>query len=435
VSEPTGEVSDAAKAKDPMEDLIDEALKTFCFSVPHEKFLYKIDGRWQLDSPIGEKGIISHLVSKRINTKLAKGLIKNGAFKTVHGIDIIPGEGEFVEQGGAQYLNVWARPSLVPEAGEYPRIRRILSWLTNKDETAEDWLRNWVAAKVQNPALLPRTAVVLAGQPRSGKGTFALLMQSMLGPENCATISRRTLDTNFNARWINKLFVLADEITEGDKKRSLFEDLKTYIASDDTEIEAKFANRLKQRNRLAWVIATNDKVSPVIVEKGDRRYTVLTNHTTLTAEYTAMILGCFEPSNGKPTESFAAEMRAFYHDCLTRSVDASKVSMPHENGARDALINAGASSIDLFVAEVKAGRFDFWFEQTKFRDTHDLEKQDFGARGISRIAVYRTYRLFCERTGTMANRFSGFGAAVANYDPPWTEVAVDGVDCYIVPRL
>jgi hypothetical protein len=413
--------------------MVDEALDTICFSVPNEKFLYKVAGRWVLDSPVNEKGAISHLVFHGVGPREAKTIVKGGAVRMVHGIDIVPNEGEFVKQNGVQYLNVWAKPTLVPVPGDYPRIRRVLSWLTDADDAAEDWVRNWMAAKVQNPALLPRTAIVLAGQPRSGKGTFAYFMQTMLGPENCATISRRTLDTQFNARWINKLFVLADEITEGDKKRSLFEDMKTYIASDDTEIEAKFANRLKQRNRLAWVIATNDKVAPVIVEKGDRRYTVLTNHKPLTPEYKEMILGCFDPATGKPTPSFLEEIQAFYADCLAYPVVPGRVSDPYDNSARTALIGAGASSLELFLAEVDRGNFDFWFDQVKHTDS--VDDQDFGERnGVSKLAVYRAYCGYCKRTGTVANRFSGFAAAVDNHHPGWPSVAVNGADCYLIPR-
>jgi hypothetical protein len=432
--------------------MAESPLESIVYSVPHEKFFYKMDDRWSLTTPVGQQGILRHLVSRGMSPTMAKAILKEEEFRVVHAVDIVPARyGETVPDivstpGNFLVLNVWARPRLEPAAGEFPRIDKVLRWLTKDDEKAVEWLKNWIAAKVQDPALVPKTAVVFSGTPGSGKGTFARVVREMLGPENCANITRRALENKFNARWANKLFVLADEVVTKEHYVDIAEDLKGYITSDFIEIEGKGENQKAQRNRIAWVFASNDPISPILVERGDRRYSVFTNHTPLSDEYRTMLKDAYLPDD-EPTPEFAAEIAAFYHYCLSRTVDPVAVSTPYDNDSRKDLISASASGHEMFLREVDENGIEPHLTTEVERVLgYDNPRANwlFGADGVSKTAVYQAYVHYCRLNGAKPSKINRFGIAVKNHVNPdgerWDEAKITApnghrVSCYVIPPL
>jgi hypothetical protein len=435
---------------------LEAPLDTVVESIPHEAYFYKLNGRWCLDSPVGPHGITAHLVEAGLSVYEARDIVKNKQLRRVHHVDLFPAKyGDTMPDlvklpDGKWALNIWDPPRLTPMQNPYPSIERLLSWLTGHDPQGVAWLKNWIAAKLQDPALVPKVAVLFAGAHGSGKDTFAKILMAMLGPGNCAKISRRNLENRFNARWVGKLFVFANEVVTKEHYTDIAEELKEYITSDTTEIEGKGQNQRRQTNRLSWVFASNDTISPLLVERGDRRYTIFANHTPLppqpgaspeATEYADMIRALYLP-NDEPTEAFMAEIAGFYYDTLHCSVDHRASSTPYHNEAREDLITASETPADSFFRDVQETGIDEYLEAAKqgALGLVDEATYDFGEKGLSRYAVHQAYVAYCKLHGGHSLKANRFGIAVKNHRPEWPSVRVycaptqRQVYCYQVPR-
>jgi hypothetical protein len=420
-------------------------LSDFAYHIPLEKFVYRHPDRsWNTGEMVSKEGIRNHLLWGGWSMPEIKILLQEGSYLRVHGTDFAPGKEPLMRQAdGRFYLNTWIRPTLEPLPGEYPTIERILAWLTNDDQDAQLWLCSWMAAKVQKPDFVPKVAVVLAAEQGTGKGTLASVLQRMLGEANCATIERSALENKFNSRWIDKVFVLADEVLSHDNLKDVSNLLKVLIDGSEIEIERKGKDQRTIRNKLAWMFASNDKVAPVVLESSDRRYSVFSNHNMLTPEYDALLKGCFVASDkARVTPTFAREIQAFYYDLLHMDVDYVLISKPYANVSRAELIEANLSSHEMFFKSVQESGVDEWLVAVLRKDWN-LEKArgdwDFGEHGLSLGMLYACYVEFCRTAGGKPLKINRFGVAVRNHRPIWEHSSRMGaskkrVHCYKAPR-
>jgi ribosomal protein L24E/energy-coupling factor transporter ATP-binding protein EcfA2 len=426
-----------------LHELNEGAANDFAFLIPNEKFVYRINGIWNAHESVGKEGIINHLIERGMDADMASDVVKSRLYTKAYGVDIYPGEGDiYVAPDGRRYLNTWRKPTIQRRPGEYPTIDRLIQWTTQGDDGAQTWLLHWMAAKVQQPALAPKVAVVVTGEQGSGKGTLALLMRTMLGPDNCATIGRDSLESQFNARWIGKLFVLADEIISSDNTKSISDQLKVLIDGAEVEHQGKNKDQRAVKNRIAWMFASNDKVSPVILEAGDRRYTVLSNHTPVPQDYKNMLDSSFEADRQTPTSTFMAEIEGFYDDLLSLEVDRELITRPYENDARSSLIEAALPAHELFIRAVEEGELEELLEVVCNRN-FDMQRTrtewDLGDEGISTQALYLAYVEFTKRVGMKALKLNKFGGALKNRPKPWPHGRPSSpsgrrVNVYLVPR-
>lgn len=417
----------------------------FAFVIPSEKFVYKARGTWNLIESVGKEGLRHHLLEAGWSGDDVAKVLKTRQYLKVYGADLVPNkEPVYSDSDGKLYLNTWIAPTLQPVAGNYPRIQRVLEWLTNGDKDGERWLRSWMAWKVQNPAIVPKVAVVCTTEPGGGKGTLAFLMRQMLGEENCATVKRENLESRFNARWIGKIFVLGDEVVGDDNLKDITQMLKLLVAEDKVEQEGKYQNGREVKNRLAWMFASNDRIAPLVIERGDRRYSVFSNHDELPAGYATMLRSCFKLDN-VPADDFVPEMRAFYFDLLHMDVDRNYVATPYENESRRQLIEASKPTHELFCTYVDEAGIDellgHVLQHSDFHLTKTQTEWDFGGQGIGTQVLYRCYTEYCRRVGGKALKVNKFGSAIRNHRPAWPFVrnTVAGterrVNCYVVKRV
>lgn len=418
----------------------------YFFYLPAERFIRHEFGRWMIDEPLTKEGITNWLVAAcNEDAEITKTRLKARDFGVVAGVDLIPGnDAEFVQHGpNTVVLNTWVRPTLAPAPAPYPRISRVLDWLTNHDPNGRRWLEHWIAAKVQNPGRLPRVAVVFQSAPAGGKGTLTYCIQQMLGPENTAIIQRAELESRFNARWVNKLFVLADEAVAGDEYRSLSDQLKVLIDGGTLSLEAKGVDQRAVTNRLAWFFASNRNM-PVIIEPNDRRYTVFVNPDELPPGYKEMIDGCFDVrDSSKATPEFMAEIAGFFDYLMKLTVNYEFIRKPYENDARQRLIHANRSSYELFLQHVQEHGLDDMLDEIVRTDPSFSKRSDidWGAdKGVAMKAIYACYVRYCAAIGAKPVRNTRLGMAIANHRPAWPpcrpyingkQVSSSG---YIVPR-
>lgn len=413
------------------------SMDQFAYLIPAEAFVFKMGPRWCFETPVGKSGIEHWLLDQGLSPEEVKTVLSERLYHRVMGSDILPGEPEIAEVEGVKYINVWVPPSLMAKEGEYPNIERILGRLTGDDEAGMEWLCHWLAFKIQNPALIPRVAVVFATVPGAGKGTLYRILQEMLGKDNCANIQKDALDSNFNSHWAQKLLVLADEVIGSEHANDTSQKLKIFIDSASITLEGKGKDQRIVKNRLAWIFASNDTISPINLEEGDRRYTVFSNHEPLDNDYKEFINGLFERDRDTLTPRFRREIQAFYYELLHLDVDFDLVKSPYKNKAKEAIVNASASTQDLFFEEMAArglgpiikkvgnyGDYQFMASPRTWLTPEGYADLD---------ALYRVFTAYARCIGGRAIKQNRFLAALSNHRPAWSPHEVDGHTYYEVP--
>lgn len=177
-------------------------------------------------------------------------------------------------------------------------------WLTHLkdvwargDERLYNYILNWHANIILEPATKPGIAMVIKGVQGSGKSIFC----SFFG--NCVIGKRYFVSTNeseqvvgkFNAITENKMYIVCDEISNFGGLHTSNNKLKGMITETEQSVEKKHHDPIKTFNAVRYCFLTNNPW-PVRVEGNDRRYlcietskqkkgnsayfTRLTNHTT-----------------------------------------------------------------------------------------------------------------------------------------------------------
>lgn len=417
----------------------------FAFLVPSEKFVYKEQGVWKLNSLVGKEGIKHYLKMRGWEDDVITAAIKSGNYMVVADVIMQPNKPPlYSDAQGNVFINTWVAPTIQPQAGLYPSINALLNKITSGDEEGIKWLKHWIALKVQNPEIVPKVAVVISTTPGLGKGTLFYIISCLLGQENCAIIGREALESRFNSRWAQKLFILADEVLCSDNVRDVSDRLKMLIDAPVIELEGKGKDQRQVKNRAAWMFASNDKISPVNVERGDRRYTVFNNHDVLEPEYVDMLNGLFEADRETPTNMFVQEIQAFYYEMLNLEVDRGLVARPYQNEAREQLIDANTHAHDLFFKEVDEYGIDEWLEKVlaqgqDYTLSRSRPSWDFKENGVATDIIYQCYIEFCKSRGVRGFlKYNRFGAAIRGHRPVWqpkkNSAGDKRVNCYVVKR-
>ncbi len=412
----------------------------FVFDTTSDRFITKRDGAWNLREPITERGLRSRLKDRGWEPETINDLFKNNEYTSVDGYEMVPnGETLHRTASGEHYLNLWVAPTLVPVQGSYPSIQAAIDWLTDGDAAGAEWLKHWMAFKVQNPGVVPKVSVVFSTQPGGGKGFLGVTMRHMLGFENTAIIGRKELESKFNVRWITKLFVLADEVLADDNLKDISDRLKMLVDGNELEIEGKGTNQHVIKSRLSFMFASNH-LSPLLIEEGDRRYTVFTNQNELPPGYQSLLDACFEVDRVTATPAFERELAGFYYDMLHLPVNRALVTRPYANESRGDMITASLPGHAHFFAEVEAEGIEHLLED-KYKFSTDRDSWDFAENGIRCDVLYEAYVAFCKANGNRPTKSSRFSGAVKNKrGKTWLSKRIRPgksrrqVTTYIVPR-
>jgi len=402
---------------------------SFVFHVPSEKFVYLLKGTWQLGSPITAKALRLLLLSRKIDVEHIDSALKNELYHCTIGFDTFPNEGPIVVRPEGKWLNVWVPPTLKPAdaaTGEdFPRILKLLEWLSGGDAGAMDWIFYWMAQKIQNPGLLPGTAPVFNTLPGSGKNSLYEILATILGPENCQVVTRPQLESRFNG-FVKSLLILGDEIKSHDHHKEIAEQLKIFITGTRVQLENKGQNAQPVTNRMAWIFASNDRIAPIVVDAGDRRYSVFSNFRSITPEHREMLRGLRKTGSAEWAEDFEEEIRAFWRFALDVELQTEMVSKPYENVNRETLVEASMPSYEGFLKVMHEDGIDALLERLfESREglglKHNRLEWDLGARGVSKDIVYRAYVAYCDTEGRKPVSKHRFGSSVLNGTPPLEE--------------
>ena len=176
----------------------------------------------------------------------------------------------------------------IPEnGGDYPVIKKILLNICGLSETDKDekgiynWIFNWVAIALQKPTLRVSNGVISCGYPGSGKGEFTDILNEIFG-KTLSVVDPERFKSKYNKFLEGKFFIIGNEIAYSNSQERYFvaNKLKPLITDKYIQVEDKFEPIRDSKNFARVIIFSNDR-SPIALEKGDRRYIVTRQKTTL----------------------------------------------------------------------------------------------------------------------------------------------------------
>ena len=312
-------------------------------------------GAWQLRQPFRKDALVDHLIGllpKGFDKSHANAIIDHILSRQVYGFDCQSVRDKLVTVNNVPQLNLYAWPDLIPQKGKWLRIRQIMEVLTDHDLDAFDWLMHWCAALIQNPARRSMVAVlVLSPQQGIGKSLFGRLLAEIIGPANSAVVSNRALKDSFNSHYVTKLLVLADEVGMGNKSDDVMAEIKSAITDDRVHCSTPYAARMDIGNRMTWWMTSN-KRRPFMVEKGDRRFTIL-SPSKVDPTYRTMLRKCFDPETSFFATDFYAEIQGLAHELQQVDIDWQLIAYPYVNTIKKELQYASLSSADAFIEQLK----------------------------------------------------------------------------------
>ncbi len=307
------------------------------YSVLHQKLLARTDGgEWDLRNPVKPSAAVEHLRSLGVSAGAAEELLLDRRYNVIHGVDRNPRKAEFFRQSGQRILNTYRSPALTIRKGEFPGIMGLLTSVTGGDDEATNWLMNWMAAKVQEPGLQSLTAPVLVGAPGIGKTKLGLVLAEILGERNCATLGPADLRSKFNASYVDKLLVVANEIVGPQVSRDFENRFKAYVTDPTVMLHDKYVRSHHRQNRMSWWLTSNNLL-PLRLDSDDRRFTVIENRRPASDSVRRELEG-LHAADGRWSRGARVQIGRFAHHLQHYRVDRELARRPLKNEARDRLI-------------------------------------------------------------------------------------------------
>jgi hypothetical protein len=253
----------------------------------------------------------------------------------------------YVVQHDVPFFNTYRPSLLVPSPGNWDDIRLLLMNLVDNDPKAFDFLLDWLALPLQSlkykgKAMKMGTAIVLQGEHGAGKGTLHNILNEVYGASNITMVTQDFLDSRFNGMLADKLFVTANEVmSSSNRSMEIANRLKTWITEPHITLEEKFVGTSLRPNNFNIMFDSNDE-RPVIIERGDRRYSVFESRVLDRAITNRIYVDLLGPKKN---------VAAFYDHLLTRKCTIV-LGDRFDSAARDNLMSASAHSDEKFVHEI-----------------------------------------------------------------------------------
>ena len=321
------------------------------FTTAIDAWVEVVQGEPLLDSLLRTERAVKNslLMALGANDKEARLTIKiymdQMRYPKVSSVDTVPGAGLIVPVADRDVLNLWVPPVLKPVEGDCSWPLKLLARLTGNDPKALEWYLNWLAAKVQNPALRPETACVFRSEEGAGKGTLKRMIGEIGGRQNTAQLTPATLRSRFTP-WVGKPWIFGEEAATEDRF-DLENELKAYITEETIRLEKKGIEEKSIPNRTAWHFFSNNDI-PVKLGKTARRFTVFNDNNPVEPEWSAWLKGLYTPEKSFTAEALAG-ISAFAHFLQNVKVDHQAVSTAFDNRALRELIKVNLGTLDTWA--------------------------------------------------------------------------------------
>ena len=177
-------------------------------------------------------------------------------------------------QGHTKLLNLYCGFANPPKPCDPVRYQCFVDHIRASCETPEEaeYLLDWFAAKLQNPAVMIGTMVILSGREGCGKTLVCDIICKILGPHNAAKIPMRDLTLTHNSQYSNKLMLSIEEYNPGASKqqRDMREMVKNLVTSQSMQVNTKFLP-VYENKAYHSVIATTNSRTPEDISFDNRR--------------------------------------------------------------------------------------------------------------------------------------------------------------------
>jgi Family of unknown function (DUF5906) len=203
-------------------------------------------------------------------------------------------------------FNLWRGFGVEPRPGDWCRMRaHILEVLAAGNADHADYIERWIAWKLQNPAAVPRVALVFKGGEGTGKGALANSLVRAFGAHGLRIQNMAHLTGKFNAHLRHCCLLFADEAVAPDQSGE--GPLKGTISEPTVPIERKGYDVVKADNHVGVIMATNNDWA-VPAGPGARRYAVfaVSDHRKGNSAYFTSL---FTEINGGGLEAMVHDLR------------------------------------------------------------------------------------------------------------------------------
>ncbi len=235
-----------------------------------------VNSEWESHYDLWQKQTFIDLLSNRkimINSKLApvsKLWLDHADRRTYNnGLGLFPNK-----EAPDGYYNMWHGFGVSPLEGCCDLFLWHLEHVVCAGDRGNyEWLLDWTADAIQDPANPKGCAVVMRGGEGCGKGTYANTVGKLFGSHHRHLIDDSHLTSNFNSHLIDALTVFGDEITWGGNKKTAGK-LKGMVTERYLMGERKGVDAVQYTNMIHLMLASNsDWVIPADFDS--RRWFVL----------------------------------------------------------------------------------------------------------------------------------------------------------------
>lgn len=194
--------------------------------------------------------------------------------RSFDGMMLHPAKPKVIELGGYQYLNTWAGFAVEAIEGDWSLMKaHIKDNLCSGNEEYYNWLMDWMADMVQDPANPKGTAVVLGGIEGAGKGTLANAIAKIFGLHASIISNSDHLVSKYNDMIMDSVFLFADEVVYAGSHDAANR-LKAMVTEKTNTREKKFGDMKKVDSFLHIMMSTNNEWK-VAAGPESRRWMVL----------------------------------------------------------------------------------------------------------------------------------------------------------------
>ena len=234
---------------------------------------------------------------------------------------------------------------------DFPTINKLLLNLFTNDDEREHFL-NWLATILQTRGKMI-TSFVLLGVPGAGKGLLLrFVLKPLFGNDQAIQVEDEQLKSQFNG-WIKNVFFIAfNEVAHDNPGRNaLNSKIKAIITDPTITINEKNIKTYEIKNSVNCAFFSNEVV-PLLVERNDRRFTIVRTGSALTKQT------WFDPTVNFP--AFKGELLAFAQYLWNWEIDESRANTVLENDVKQNMIDSGMSRFEEFALHLKQADIG-WF--------------------------------------------------------------------------
>jgi hypothetical protein len=156
------------------------------------------------------------------------------------------------------YYNMWGGFAYPEVEGDWSLYQNhVRDIICNGDEDLSEWIFDWMADLVQDPANPKGCAIVMHGVEGCGKGTFAQMIGELFGVAFKHITDEEHLVGRFNGHLADCVVAFADEVTYGGN-RKVAGKLKSLVTERFITSERKGIDAVQFHNCTHLLIASNE---------------------------------------------------------------------------------------------------------------------------------------------------------------------------------